>query len=778
MNRNNFKAILNPQVIFWFLIAVFVFISAWQKQRWDGDIFWALEAGKWILENGEVPKTDPFSYTFEGERWIDFTWGFQVIVYVFYKYFGGWFGVFLIHFILVLSFLVIFSKVCVVESRGLKNFATMLMALFIIIFDTRFFIRPHVFEFIFVAIFLLQLILYSHTRDSGKLLPLLLLQVLWINVHSSFILGYFLVGCWWLGSVIVDMRGSSFSFNNLMESFNGHKKLLIVGLLLPVVSFVNPYGLDLILFPFEHQSGYNQEALRYIAEWRSTNFLRSVFVFDFFSFTSVFTGLLYLLFMFVLIFRTNQMKAQYMLIFIGAFYLVYSHSRFVPLFCLMIAPPLVSFLCKTKIAAKFESARNFHYSGAVILLVFISYNLSSQNPKHFGVGVANEFAPVGTVAYLNENKISGKIFNKYIDGGYIIRNYEYGKVLIDGRTPTVYSGNFFWKYRRSNDNTLWNKLVDEEGINIAIVPSGWKLCSNLADDDTWKSVFFDDVSVLFLKSNSGFDDLIASAPLKSFVPCKSMIDEEFSTDKDIEEKSDVLNTYYEELTNLVELYEHYGYGDSVVEPYRLKAVFGGFLGVDYSEQALIDIDKALSNYAGESTKLRLLLDKAKILKSSEMIDESSLIYEELLLEFNNSKTTLFNAATFYFDNGYYERSRALIERYIDKVGDKAGFNSYRILGQSCFELSDYECSHWALTRSVFLADDDEMLADQNYMLAFTLFELGFSLEGEEVLKSALRSKPDFILSVKQLGREMIENNRQDYGRTLNRIAESAISSKQ
>ena len=78
--------------IFLAALGALILVISFQKQHWDSDILWALKSGEWILERLEVPTTDPFSYTFGGKPWVDFTWGFQVLARLFYDYLGGWTG--------------------------------------------------------------------------------------------------------------------------------------------------------------------------------------------------------------------------------------------------------------------------------------------------------------------------------------------------------------------------------------------------------------------------------------------------------------------------------------------------------------------------------------------------------------------------------------------------------------------------------------------------------------------------------------------------------------
>src|SRR6185437_1766117 len=40
----------------------------------DADTFWHLAAGRWMIANGAIPATDPFSYTFAGRPWVAHEW--------------------------------------------------------------------------------------------------------------------------------------------------------------------------------------------------------------------------------------------------------------------------------------------------------------------------------------------------------------------------------------------------------------------------------------------------------------------------------------------------------------------------------------------------------------------------------------------------------------------------------------------------------------------------------------------------------------------------------
>src|SRR5689334_14538620 len=45
----------------------------------DGDVSWQVAAGEWILRNGRIPTTDPFSFTAAGQPWVAMEWVSEII---------------------------------------------------------------------------------------------------------------------------------------------------------------------------------------------------------------------------------------------------------------------------------------------------------------------------------------------------------------------------------------------------------------------------------------------------------------------------------------------------------------------------------------------------------------------------------------------------------------------------------------------------------------------------------------------------------------------------
>ena len=57
----------------------------------DPDTYWHLAAGRWILEHGSVPLSDPFSHTLPGAPWVAHEWLSEIILAGIFRL-AGWSG--------------------------------------------------------------------------------------------------------------------------------------------------------------------------------------------------------------------------------------------------------------------------------------------------------------------------------------------------------------------------------------------------------------------------------------------------------------------------------------------------------------------------------------------------------------------------------------------------------------------------------------------------------------------------------------------------------------
>ena len=51
----------------------------------DSDIWWHLRGGQWILERGQVPRLDPFTFGSADKLWVDVHWSYEVLLALVYR---------------------------------------------------------------------------------------------------------------------------------------------------------------------------------------------------------------------------------------------------------------------------------------------------------------------------------------------------------------------------------------------------------------------------------------------------------------------------------------------------------------------------------------------------------------------------------------------------------------------------------------------------------------------------------------------------------------------
>ena len=67
------KRLLRPETLFFLAIWLILLIAFRERGFYDPGSLWHVKVGQIILKEG-MPRTDPFSYTFEGQRWMPQQW--------------------------------------------------------------------------------------------------------------------------------------------------------------------------------------------------------------------------------------------------------------------------------------------------------------------------------------------------------------------------------------------------------------------------------------------------------------------------------------------------------------------------------------------------------------------------------------------------------------------------------------------------------------------------------------------------------------------------------
>ena len=181
-----------------FALCADVFLMAVYKLG-DYDIWYHLAVGRQILATGKIVQLEPFAYTASQTPWSLLMWLGGVVFYVVHAV-GGVGALILFNAAVIAAAFALVYLTMMLDGTPDDEFPLAATLLIVAAFTARFrfMVRPHVFEFLFLAAVLYLLNLHR-ARGTNRLWLLPLIQVLWVNIHGSHILGImvplvFLVG--------------------------------------------------------------------------------------------------------------------------------------------------------------------------------------------------------------------------------------------------------------------------------------------------------------------------------------------------------------------------------------------------------------------------------------------------------------------------------------------------------------------------------------------------------------------------------------------------------
>src|SRR5258705_9937904 len=191
--------LLNGRRLARLCVALAAFALALATPPSDPDMYWHLASGKWMLDHGQLLRTDVFSSTVNGQPYSVGEWLGEIILYVAYLA-GGWTGLVILRGLLVAVCALFLTRV------ALRGGAPIIVAVpvtcaALLLSEIVWTDRPHLFT---LALFplLLELLLAARAGRVGMLLGVPPLMLLWTNLHGGYALGLVLVGIFTLEALL------------------------------------------------------------------------------------------------------------------------------------------------------------------------------------------------------------------------------------------------------------------------------------------------------------------------------------------------------------------------------------------------------------------------------------------------------------------------------------------------------------------------------------------------------------------------------------------------
>jgi len=153
----------------------------------DPDYWWHLTTGRWMLDHGRIPTTDPFSFTHAGQQWYAHEWLAELMLAV-TNHVAGYAGNIVLTAAIATAGAWVLWRSARYYGVDLRE-ATLLIAGSGVFIAKFFAVRPQVWAFAMLALLLHELAAHD-TGCRRRLWHLPLLFAVWINVNLLAITGF------------------------------------------------------------------------------------------------------------------------------------------------------------------------------------------------------------------------------------------------------------------------------------------------------------------------------------------------------------------------------------------------------------------------------------------------------------------------------------------------------------------------------------------------------------------------------------------------------------
>lgn len=447
--------------------------------------------GEIILKTFSVPKINLFSYTYPNFPFINLHWLSEVIFYLVYKLIN--FNGLLIFstFIVIISFLLIFIKAQ--KDRLSPAVITIGSILYLRVLFERTDIRPEIFSFLFLSIFVF--ILYKY-RDkfTNWIFILPFLELLWVNMHIYFIVGIAVLFLFLFEDLI----------QNRNKTLTNKTKVLILVFILSLLSTLfNPNGLRGTLYPFVFQQNYGYT----IEENQNIFFLWNYSQKETIIYFAV--SAILLLSSFIALFKKARLIDFFLTVLFV--YLSISAIRNFPLF---VFGTFIAFSYNFSIIAKTASVKITKYILYFLTIVLIFQITQISKINNFGFGV--DTGAKNAADFFLQNNLKDTIFNNFDIGSYAeYRFYPKHKVFIDGR-PGEYPADFFKNtyIPMQYDESVFESVDEKYKFNTIFfsyldqTPWANSFLYKIVRNNNWKIIYIDDYVIILVKNNADNKKLI------------------------------------------------------------------------------------------------------------------------------------------------------------------------------------------------------------------------------------------------------------------------------
>ena len=481
MGKVNIKKNIAPIL---FAIAIVIGIIILCPKPMQNVTFWSIKIGEKLVKDGTW-EIDPFSMH-EGLKYVAHHFFTDVVIYFVYVL-GGFTGLYILEILMALGLawiLYLLNK----ELCGSKKLSYSMLCMQMVLLTLFISVRAQMISYM---LFALELLLLEKSRKQDKLkyyIGLGIIPLLLTNFHMGVAPFYFIL----LGVYGLDALNIKFLWlkTNTKPDSKRFKKLILLGIIGILLLFVNPYGIDGVVYCFKTLG--NDFINTYIDEFQPFSMRDSITMLH----------VLYIIFvLFVFMVSKAKVDLKDMLLIFGTLFMHFTAYRYTSLFiiCSAVIVKYILSIIKTMELEKVDKIA-FVVTSIMIMIVLGVDILSTRNLDYLEDAVA----PVKAVEVLKENIDEDTIlYNEYIWGGYLILNDV--KVFIDSRAD-LYTEEYndgvtvakdFAKIQMLQEG--YKEAMEKYNFNMYLVHSNSLTSRMLDDKEEFKCIYTDDAASIYKK---------------------------------------------------------------------------------------------------------------------------------------------------------------------------------------------------------------------------------------------------------------------------------------
>ncbi len=456
----------------------------------DPDFGWEIRCASELIQKGNFCTPDHFSTLLPNYSWINSRWVYQLLLYFTHALAGFWGVTLLGSTIVLLTFYFLWKTwKTSLYLAGISFVCISLFSFHVLNLG----LRAQTMSLLFFS-----LTIYILLR-ANKYIPILpIIFLCWANIHGGFPFGLVLV------FFFITQKVLEFVLTPSEYKINSHKiiKILIPCILCFFAVLLNPFGIAVYSDALFHQT--NAHLSTQIAEWVHPSFISILWMLSFIGTYSV-----------LIILFEKKLKILDIFLMFTFFVLSFTAVRHIPYFYITsISLFLVSDLGKkcTKKVTTYEDTflGQFVFLGTVciviiLVLVFRLPFVQTMNTNwQFYCDNSPVKYPCKALEFIKKEKITGRFFNTYEWGGFLLWQLPQSTFFIDGRMPAWRHSSGIGPYQiyletvRTEGN--WKGLLSTTQTEYILITPGTFLDIALQKDNTvYKQRYRDTVSVIYSK---------------------------------------------------------------------------------------------------------------------------------------------------------------------------------------------------------------------------------------------------------------------------------------